>query len=195
MTTAVSVINHGLAKLAASRVSTISPPKTNLERYMADNYPLWRDEEFSSKRWRSLLEYVPLTLTSGPVASAAKPNAFLMPNAALRPVREKSTEWEQRGRYLFSAYSTLTVQFIMRKPESSLDPLLLEVLACKVATESCEYVTQSNVKVEAAEAKYDKAVRRAASLNAFVTGAEEVGDENDAENHEAFSFITSRWGE
>lgn len=195
MTTAVKVINLGLSKIAASRVSSIEPPKSNLERYMADNYPEWRDAELSARRWRFAMEYKALTLDGELLAASTdKPYRYLMPNDCLRPVRRKGDEWEQHGRFLYSNQNTLTVVCVVRKSENEFDPLFVEVLACKIAYESCEYVTQSNQKKEDAERAYDKAVVRAAKVNAFLTGAEAVSDEStSAADASAFSWVTDRY--
>lgn len=191
MTTPVKVINGGLSKIAASRVSTIAPPQTNLERFMADNYEQWRDAELSAHRWRFALEYRALTLQSTST-TLAKPYAFGIPNDAMRAIREKGTEWEQRRKLLYSAYPTLTALFVVRVTENDFDPLFAEVLSCKVAFESAEYVTQSNTKKADAKVLYDEAVDRARQMNAFLTGSEEVSGEDDPGTE--YTWLTSREG-
>lgn len=192
MTTAVKIINIGLSKIAASRVSTITPPKTNLERFMADNYPQWRDEELSARRWRFALEYRSLTQTGDPATGLAKPYKYLLPNDALRPVREKGTEWEQRGKYLYSGYETLTALFVIRVDENDFDPLFIDVLACKIARESAEYATQSNQKKADADVFYKDALRRAGQMNAYVTGSEEFT--SDLDDDTGFNWLNDRYG-
>ncbi|MCK5133511.1 MAG: hypothetical protein KAR40_15330 [Candidatus Sabulitectum sp.] len=195
MTTAVKIINFGLSKLGASRVSTIAPPKTNLERYMADNYSQWRDEELAANRWHFAMEYVQLTLTGDPVtgAGSAKPNRYQMPNDAIRPIREKGQDWERRGRYLYSAYEELTVKFILRVSEDVYDPMFVAVLSHKVAKESVEYVTQSNSKEVARVQGYNEAIKKALKVNAFLKGSESVAGENDqAPGEDPYSWVTSR---
>lgn len=194
MTTAVKVINLGLSKIAASRVSTIEPPKTNLERFMADNYPQWRDEELAARRWVFATEYVTLTLTGDPLVGVAKPYAYLLPNDTLRPVRETGSEWEQRGRMLYSANNTLTILHIQRKSENDFDPLFAHVLACKIAYEACEYVTQSNKKKADALVFYNEAVKRASNVNAFVKGSEAIANEETLpDGNLSFSWVTDRF--
>jgi hypothetical protein len=192
MTTDVKIINGGLSKIAASRVSTISPPKTNLERFMADNYAQWLEEELSARRWRFALEYVKLTQTGDADTTLQKPYKFLIPNNALRPVREKGTEWEQRGRFLYSGSPALTALFVVQTSENDFDPLFVEVMKCKVALESAEYVTQSNSKKEFAERQYEKALRRAGQNNAYVTGSEAMT--SDADNDTGFDWLSDRYG-
>jgi hypothetical protein len=76
----------------------------------------------------------------------------------------------------------------MNRDEEDFDVLFEEVLACKVAYESCEFVTQSNSKKATALQEYKDAVVEAAKANAFVTGAEDIQD-NDA----TFSWVADRW--
>lgn len=192
MTTAVTIINQGLSKIAASRVASIDPPKTNLERYMLDNYAQWRDEELSARRWRFALRRIALTQTGEKLEETDQPYRYLIPNDALMPVREKDTEWEQRGTYLYSAYDKLEVEFITRVPERDFAALFVGVLACKIAMESAEYVTQSNTKKDDLMVLYKEAVSRAGRANSFVTGSESlVGIKDD---DKGYSWVTERWG-
>lgn len=193
MTTAVKVINLGLSKFAASRVSSIAPPRTNLEQFMADNYPQWKREMISTKRWNFAEEYRTLTATPATQETYDKPHRYPMPNDALRPVREKRSEWVQRGTSLYSAFSTLTVLFLIDKPETDFDPLFTNVLAERVGVGSVEYVTQSSTKAGTRDAALTAALRVAASMNAFVTGSEALSDEQDEGNAESFSWLSSRY--
>lgn len=190
MTTPITVINLGLSKIAGSRVSTISPPKTALERYMAANYPAWRDAELARRRWVFAMEWRTLTLQET-LTSAAKPYKYGIPNDALRAIRNRDAEWEQRRRFIYSAQATLTVPFIIQVPENEFDPLFVEVLACKIAHESAEYVTQSNTKKDKAEKQYDLAVLEAGRNNAFTRGSDDETDEGDEDTE--FDWITKRY--
>lgn len=192
MTTPVAIINNGLSKIAASRISSIDPPRTSTERFMDENYPFWRDAELSARRWRFALRYDVLVKDGDELEGFERPHRFLIPTDALRPVRERTTSWEQRGTYLYDREEKLTALFIIRAKEVTFDPLFSEVLACKVAFESAEYLTQSNKKKEAAFLMYKEAVMRAGRMNAFVTGSEELaGAEHD---DTGFSWVVNRQG-
>lgn len=188
MLTDVQIINLGLSKIAASRINRIDPARTPLETYMAGNYPQWKREELTKRRWVCALEEnYTLTLTDT-LTETDKPYRYLLPANCLRPIRGKCSEWRQAGRSLYSAYPTLKIDYIRNISESEFDPLLNEVLACKIAMESCEYVTQSNNKKADAESKYDRAVSTAAQANAFVIGPEDIAsDDND------YSWVTARY--
>lgn len=186
-----TVINLGLGKIAAGSVSEINPPRTPLEKHCATGYPVWRDTELQKRDWYFALEYAELT-KEGPDLDKAhdgRKYRFPVPNDLLKPIRDKFTEWEQRGKYIWSSRQTLTLPYVRRVMASEFVPLFIDVLACRVATESTEFATQSNTKGETAEAKYDRAVAVAARANAFVIGPQDtdLADENSG-------WITARWG-
>lgn len=182
MADAKSIINLGLGKIAASRVSSISPPKSPLERHCADGYPVWRDSELELRDWRFAMEggkqLTQSAILDNP--SDGKKYKYALPNDYLRPLRSKTTEWEQRGSFLFSSYSALCIDYIKRVTESAFTNTFINVLACRVGIECVEFATQSNTKDDAIELKYDKAIKIAGRLNAYVAGPQDItlADEN-----------------
>lgn len=183
MADAKSVINLGLGKIAASRVVTINPPKSRLEQHCADGYPVWRDNELEIREWYCCLENAILTLSPAVEADAGDGRVyrFATPTDMLRPIRDKQSEWMQRGKYIYSRNSTLTIPYIARRPESDWNSLLIDVIACRVAMECTEFATQSNTKGDRADVKYKNAVSAAARANMFVQGPADVrvDDDND----------------
>lgn len=192
MVSDVDIVNIGLGKLAASRISVLNPPVTPIERFVGELYPELRRRELSLNRWNFALEYRTLTKVGAPAGDAEKPYAYMMPNDAIRPIRTKNTEWDQIGKFLYSAYSENfpAVQFVIDKPEGDFDPLFVDVLACRVAIECAEYTTQSNKKKEAAMIMYDAALDAALRVNAVVKGSESFNDVEDREN--SYSWTNER---
>lgn len=190
MLTDVQIINLGLSKIASNRVARIDPAQTPLEAFMASNYKHWKRTELAKRRWVfATEEHYKLTLESSRTDGVDKPHKFALPIDCLRPIRNKTTEWVQRGRYIYSAYNELYIDYIRNASEDEFDPLFDEVLASKVAYESAEYVTQSNAKKELAKAQYDDAIRVAGQCNAFVIGPEDIqADDND------FEWLAGRHG-
>lgn len=189
MLTDVQIINLGLSKIASNRVARIDPAQTPLEAFMASNYKHWKRTELAKRRWVfALVENYALTLETT-LTDVDRPYKYALPIDCLRPVREKNTEWVQRGRYLYSGYSTLKISYIRNASEDEFDPLFDEVLASKVAYESAEYVTQSNAKKELAKAQYDDAIRVAGQCNAFIIGPEDI-QADDSE----FEWLAGRHG-
>ncbi len=188
MFTNVQIINLGLSKIASSRVSRIDPPVSPLERFVAEGYEHWKRSELTKRRWVFATEDDYTLTRTETLENVDRPYKFQLPVECLRPIRGKRTEWKQRRRFIYSAYDTLRVSMIMNVDEAEFDPLFVEVLACRIALESVEYVTQSNTKKADSEALYRVAVDEAARANAFVIGPEDIG-EDDSD----FPFITSRF--
>lgn len=180
-----SVINLGLGKIAASKVVNLVPPKSSIEKHCADGYPVWRDSELEQRTWYFSLKYWKLTATplanTDPVLADGRIYKFPVPTDLIRAVRDRYTEWEQRGKFIYSRAAELTIQGIARRPESEWPGTFIDVMACRVAKESVEYATQSNTKGESAEAKYNKSLQDAARANAYVIGDQDVrlDDAND----------------
>lgn len=188
MFTNVQIINLGLSKIASSRVSRIDPPVSPLERFEAEGYEHWKRSELTKRRWVFATEDDYTLTRTETLENVDRPYKFQLPVECLRPIRQRRTEWKQRRRYIYSAYDTLRISMIMNVDEVEFDPLFVEVLACRIALESVEYVTQSNTKKADAEALYRAAVDEAARANAFVIGPEDI-----AEDDSDFPFITSRF--
>lgn len=189
MYTDLQILNLGLGKISASRVKNINPPQTSLEVYVADGYPVWKRTELTKRRWVFALEddYV-LTLSATLTNGSSQPYKYALPSDCLRPVRQRFTEWKQRGRFIYSANSTLAIQYIRNVPESDFDPLFVDVLASWIGVQCCEYVTQSNTKMSDVEGKYVEAVKAAGQMNAFIIGPEDIAqDDND------FPFVHGRY--
>lgn len=189
MLTDVQLINGGLSKIASNRVNRIDPAQTPLEAFMASNYKHWKRTELARRRWVfAMEENYALTLNST-LTDVAKPYKFALPIDCLRPIRTKTTEWVQRGRFLFSGSLTLNIDYIKNVLEEEFDPLFDEVLMCRVAYESAEFVTQSNSKKQLAKEQYDDAIAVAGQCNAFIRGPEDIQESDDA-----FSWIGGRHG-
>ncbi len=188
MFTIVQIINLGLSKIASSRISRIDPPVSALERFVSEGYEHWKRSELTKRRWVFATEDNYTLTRVDTIDNVDKPYKFQLPVECLRPIRQRRTEWKQRRRFLYSAYDTLRVSMIMNVDETEFDPLFVEVLACRIALESVEYVTQSNTKKADAEALYRAAVSEAGLANAYVIGPEDI-----AEDDSDFPFVTSRF--
>lgn len=180
MLTDVQIINQGLGKFASARINRIDPPSTSLERN-ATGYEQWRRSEIAKHPWVFATEDdVVLTLTDTLTSNVGQKYVYDLPDDCVRPIRTKTAEWKQRGRKLYSSYSTgLTVNLLMDKPEDEFDPLFVDVLALRCALELVDFVTQSNVKRSTIKEWYDDAVDIAKKNNAFVVGPQEISSEVD----------------
>ena len=183
----VEIVNIGLMKIGSSRVNRLDPPSTPLERQAATGYVHWKRTELAKRRWVFATEDDVVLTKVEELTDVEKRYKYLLPTNCLRPLRDTTTEWKQRGRHVYSAYSSLRVSMVTDRDESEFDPLFIEVLAARCAKELAEPVTASNSKKDYAAAAYDEAVTVAGRNNAYVIGPERVAhDDSD------FPFLMGR---
>lgn len=188
---AKGIINLGIGRLGSYKVNSIAPASTPLERECAANYAQWRDSELTRNRWVFNRYSKTLTVSgSAPNATDALPIAFDLPNDCLSVVRKRGDKWVQMGNKLYTNLDTLTIEYKATVAESEMPPLFIEVLAKRIQLEMCEWVTNSNVKADSALRMYNKAVKDAATNNAFIIGAEDETNELDEDD----TWLSARFG-
>jgi hypothetical protein len=189
---AKGILNQGLRLLGSYSVNSIAPAGTPLERHCAEGYPQWRDSELIRRRWVFNRATVTLTVTgSAPDATAMHPYAFDLPSDCLAPVRQKGDTWVQkRGRKIYHSDTTLDFEYKARVVETDFDTLFNDTLACRIAFEMCEWVTQSNVKKSDALELYRKSIAVAAANNALIIGAEDSVHETEGQDE----WLNARYG-
>lgn len=188
MYTDVQIINQGLSKFSQSKIQTISPPRSSLERHMADGYEQWKRSEIAKHRWVFAWVFDYQLAQIDTLTDTDKPYVYSLPVWCMRPVRAQGADWRQTGRTVVSAYENLAIDIIKNVDENEFDPLFVDVLACRIGMESVEFVTQSNAKDQKMEERYDRAVAVAKQNNAFV-----IGPEPYHETDEAYPYITARY--
>lgn len=188
MFTDVQIINMGLGKLAAQQIARIDPPQTSLERYVAAGYPLWKRAELARRRWVFAVEFNFQLTKTQTLEGVELPYVYPLPTDCLRPIRTKRSEWVQRGRNLHSGYDVLKIDYIRNVDEAEFDIMFVDVLACRVALECAEYVTQSNTKKADVQTLYNAALTEAGRCNAYTIGAED-----NSSDDEQYSFLTARY--
>lgn len=190
---AKGIINLGLGKIAASLVSSISPPRSPVERHVDQGYAQWRKSELEKRRWVFATEWAQLTEV-GPRLTGNVPQGlgirFALPVDSLRVIRQNTDTWAQRGRYIYARDTSLMVEYIRDVPEGEFPPSFVEVLSCRIAQECVEFTTQSNTKLDTANALYKIALNEAGRANAFILGSEDITgpDEN-------YDWVNARWGQ
>lgn len=81
-------------------------------------------------------------------------------------------------RILTNAHAPLRIRYIRQIEDPTFfDASFVEVLACRLAAESCETLTNSNTKKQSAWQEYNEALRRAIRSNAVELAAEAIQDD------------------
>ncbi len=173
------VVNRALIKLGASQIVSIDDDSKQA-RTAKSLWDVSRDAEMAAHPWTFAKARVSLpALADAPAFGWAR--AFQLPADFLRMVEvgenyvlylsttEQGALFELEGRtILCDEGSPLRIRYIKRITEVGLWPALFcEALACRLAFEMCESLTQNLSKREAAQAEYKDAIRTARRVNAI----------------------------
>jgi len=173
--TALSIAKLGLNKLAASDISSLSPPRSRLERAIAEGYPVWRDFELKSHDWVFALAVAKMTVSDGPLPGLDLPYRFPLPGDCLRVHRTKTATWVQAGNDLYAdGPEDFYVQYVARRPEDLFPADFQMVLGARIAIENVEIATGSNTKAVTAQSNYQALLDVARRNNAFVVGPQDT---------------------
>lgn len=174
--TAKDIVNLGLGKIAASQISTLDNGSSQLERFCAQGYTHWKRSELEKRRWVFATTVEKLTQDGDVLPETYAPNVFrfAIPGDLIRPIRQKSDTWTQRGKYVYAPAEIAWLEYVRMADEQEFPPSFVEVLACRIALECAEYVTQSNTKKADAHSLYKEAVNDAGRQNAFILGHEDI---------------------
>lgn len=177
MASQVQIVNQALTKLGAARITSMDD-NTNSARVMSAIYDIKRDAELAACPWTFAIKRasIPASTTEpafGWAYSYPLPSDFL----SLVQVGEDYTFYEtdtgalfevEGGAILTDESSPLDIRYVYRVTNPGLYPaLFVEALACRLAAEACEQLTQNLSKREAAWAEHKQAIRQARRTNAI----------------------------
>lgn len=171
MASEVDIANRALQKLGAERIVSLSQDSENA-RACNLLYDSIRDAELRAHPWNFAIKRAQLAadVTAPAFGPAA---AYTLPSDCLRvlPTDENwnTHDWKIEGRKILTDDGApLDVRYICRVTDpNQYDALFIEALACAIAQELCEQLTQSNTKAQMVRSDYTTAIRTARKLNAF----------------------------
>lgn len=184
MASKVSIANRALTKLGEDRILLLSDD-TKPARTMNSMFDDVRDAEIRRHRWKFAVKRGALMALAeapawGYAAQYPLPADYLgLVQVGERYVRagDKSVApWSVEGRSILTNLAApLRIRYMASIDDPSLfDPLFIEVLACKLALEACETLTQSGTKQQAAEAAYKFALSEAVRQDAIENPPDEL---------------------
>ena len=187
MLTAVEICNRALDKLGADPINSLTSPQLINEKRLARIYPVTKAGQLRRHRWVFAKKEAILNSLS------AKTNAglyqFELPTDCLRPLRNDRTTWERAGSVLRDIdVGPLALDYIADVSETLFCPDFVDVLACKLAEELAEPITQNANKKAQAKQDWLDALADAKRNNAF-----EVGDEDLHDSDIGFDWLTVRY--
>lgn len=172
-TSEVSICNLALQKLGSKRITALSDNTTEA-REVSACYETLRDKELRLYLWSFAKTRVVLAPSS--VAPAfTYTYAFPLPADFLRLIKPAriGLDWQTEQHdgalcILTNEGTTLEVRYIAKVTNPALfNPCFVEMLACKIAWNCCEKLTQSNTKKADIMAEYLEAKKDARRTNAF----------------------------
>jgi hypothetical protein len=181
MASTVQIVNQALTKLGAQRITSLTDNTRNA-REMNAIFEIKRDAELAAEPWTFAAARAEIPASS---TTPAFGWAFMYPlpadflrlievgenyvfyNAEYTQFQLESDPDTGRLAILTDQSSPLRIRYIKKVTNSGLFPaLFVESLACRLAAETCETITQSTSKREAAWAERQQAIKEAKRSNA-----------------------------
>jgi hypothetical protein len=179
----VEIANRALTKLGAERILLLSDNGKEA-RVMNSMFDTVFDAELRRNRWKFAIKRLTLpalvaTPDWGYTYAYQLPSDYLalvqVNDVYLRGLKQKTLWTIESGKILTDLPAPLKVRYIGRIDNLALlDPLFIEVLACKLAYEACETLTQSSGKKQSAGEEYRFAISEAVRLDAIENPPDEL---------------------
>jgi len=180
-TSETSIANLALQKLGADRITSLDQNHPNA-REMNAAYSAMRDLELRSYRWNFAKKRAALTAhATSPASDSGFAYAYPLPSDYLRLLAanesnlydgDNSVDWKieqhEGVRCILTNWSNMDIVYIAQITDpAQFDAAFVELLACRLALQCCERLTQSNTKRQLSQCEYDDARRNARHVNAF----------------------------
>ena len=170
-TSDVAICNLAAQKLGAKRIVSLTEDSTEAREFNAC-YTAMRDAELRRHPWNFAIAR--LSIAADADAPAFGPAGFFtLPADFLRLLPKDPEEdindldWRIEGKKIATNDTApLEVRYIYRVEDpNDFDPLFVETLACRIALQTCEKLTQSNAKKAAITQEYKDAIAEAKRTN------------------------------
>lgn len=173
MASVVGICNRALQKLGAKSITSLTEDSVNA-RACAGCYEALRLAELQAHRWNFAIQREALA-ADATAPAWGRANAFELPATYLKLLAPYPEDNLNDRDYIIEGRKVLTneseplyIRYIADVTDPNLmSPIFREALACKMALEMCEKITQSNTKKDAIATDYDLEIKRARKANAF----------------------------
>lgn len=183
MSAIIDLYNRSLQKLGATRLASVNDGSRNQLSCTAC-YDVLRRAEIEKHPWNFAIQRFQLAASATPPLFGRANSFPLPPNfiKLLKPDPEynfNTLDWEIESGMIFTNFEApLRVRCLLDVLNVGLwSPLFFETLACKMAFEMCEEITQSNTKKAALKTDYEDSVKEARRSNAFQDVAGQLPDD------------------
>ncbi len=186
MTSEVAIANRALSKLGDDRILLLTDD-VKAARTLRDMFDPVRDAELRRMRWKFAMVRTSLpALVATPAWGYTKQYTLPADYLAMVQINDYHVQLRSKVRppysiengFILTDYEApLKIRYISRIENTSLyDPLFVEVLACKLAMEACETLTQSETKFTRCADQYKWALTEAVRQDAIEMAPEEFPD-------------------
>lgn len=182
MASVIDVANRALTKLGSSRITSLDDDVKAARSINSCFYDIL-DAELRKNRWSFAMKRSSMAALSDAPAFGFT-YQYQLPDDYLRLdmlddrypdivmdnyVNTETAEYQiESGKILTDIVAPLKIRYVCRCLDPNLwDPLFREALACKIAAEICEDLTQSNEKRKMAWQEYQQAISDAKRCNAI----------------------------
>jgi hypothetical protein len=193
MASKIQICNRALSKLGADRITSLDDD-TKAARAMKSAFDFVRDAELRAHVWNFSVTRIELAaLSTEPVwgfsYEYAMPDGFLKlleirglyGNANTLDYRTTPAPlWQMEGGVLRTDIEApIYIRYVAQITDTGLyDSLFSEALACRLAAETAEEITESSTKVGNAWKLYERAVREALKADAIEQPTEWMNDDS-----------------
>lgn len=180
MASDVEICNLALQKVGASLIIDLTEGSTSADACNV-SYAHVRDSELRAHPWNFAIKRT--NLAADAVAPAFDYSyQYTLPSDCLRilPPADYDVDWRIEGRKIVTNWTApLYIRYIAQITDpNEFDRGFIEVLACALALQICEALTQSNQKMQNIGQTYQKAIREAKKQNAFENVSEDMPEDS-----------------
>lgn len=186
MASQVSIVNRALVKLGESTVLLLTD-NVKQARTMAAIFDDTRDAELRANRWKFAIKRAQLSaLVDAPQFGYSYqyelPDDYLalvqVGEFYVRTGMKQRAPWSIEGRRLLTDQAApLAIRYVSRVTDTSqFDALFVDSLACRLAMEACEALTQSDTKFQRVAAMRAEALKQALRVDAIENPPDELPD-------------------
>lgn len=192
MASKITICNRALSKLGADRITSLDDDN-KAARAMKSAFDFVRDAEFRAHVWNFTVKRAELAASAtaptwGYSYQYAMPSDFLRlleirdlySNSNTQDYRTNPTPlWQMEGGNLVTdAEAPVFIRYVARVTDTeTYDALFSEALACRLAAETAEEITESSTKVGNAWKLYERAVKEALRSDAIEQPTEYLMDD------------------
>lgn len=183
MASATDLINMGLVKIGEKRITSqgFANPTNERERIASEHYERLRDAELRKNAWNFSIKWQSL---SPDVTAPGNPNystRYALPADCLRLLDiNETTDWQIESGYICTNVAdAINIRFVRRVTVvNEMDDLFRDALACRIAIEFCDRLTQKRAKRSDVIGEYTAFMAQAANVDAIENPSEALPEDD-----------------